>query len=81
MLAPKDAENRDFGYNVLLWIDEQGAYVLNEQPVFYPWQAAQSLALDKAQGLPVSAAQLAKLEAYPKLLRWHINQQVKGSVP
>ena len=81
MLAPTDDASRAFGYNVLLWIDEQGAYVLNENPVFYPWQADQPLQLTKAKRRPVQTAQAAKLAAYPKLLRWHINQQVKGSVP
>ncbi|ART82627.1 sulfatase [Oceanisphaera profunda] len=81
MLAPKDDPSRAFGYNVLLWIDEQGAYVLNEPPVFYPWQTDQSLQLDKNKGQAVKEAQAARLAAYPKLLRWHINQQIKGSAP
>lgn len=81
MLAATDDASRAFGYNVLLWIDEQGGYVLNENPTFYPWQADQPLLLNKAQGQPVSAAQAAKMAAYPQLLRWHINQQVKGTAP
>ncbi|MGO4999644.1 LTA synthase family protein [Oceanisphaera sp. W20_SRM_FM3] len=81
MLAPIDDANRAFGYNVLLWIDEQGAYVLNNSPIFYPWQTDQPLHLNKEKGRPAAAAQAAKLVAYPKLWRWHINQQVKGNTP
>ena len=81
MLAPTDDANRAFGYNVLLWIDEHGAYVLNDSPVFYPWQTDQPLHLNPEKGQPVTPAQAAKLAAYPKLWRWHINQQIKGNVP
>ena len=81
MLAPIDDASRAFGYNVLLWIDEQGGYVLNEKPIFYPWQTDQPLQLNKAQGQSVAKAQAEKLSAYPQLLRWHINQQVKGTAP
>lgn len=79
LLAPVDDAARAFGYNVLVSIDEQGAYLLKDQPLFYPWLAADSLLLDKEQAQSVSPKQAARLQAYPQLLRWHINQQVKGS--
>lgn len=81
ILAPVDDPARAFGYNVLLWIDQEGAYVLNKQPVFYPWQQGEALLLDNELSQPVTVEQAARLAAYPQLLRWHINQQVKGSTP
>ncbi|MGB5856312.1 MAG: LTA synthase family protein [Oceanisphaera sp.] len=81
MLAPQDDAARAFGYNVLLWIDQQGAYVLNDPPVFYPWLTSDSLLLDNEPVQPVAPKQAARIAAYPQLLRWHINQQVKGSTP
>ncbi|MBO1519897.1 LTA synthase family protein [Oceanisphaera pacifica] len=78
MLATTDDAARNFGYNVLLWIDAKGAYVLNESPVFYPWLNTDSLQLDGEQAYAVSPQQDKRMAAYPKLLRWHINQQVKG---
>ena len=77
MLSEKDDPARAFGYNVLLWVDKQGAYTLNDQPTFYPWQPDSELRLS-AEGQPVSSSQAERLSAYPQLWRWHINQQVKG---
>lgn len=78
MLATLDDADRNFGYNVLLWIDPEGAYVLNEPPVFYPWQDASSLLLDSDQAHSVAPKQATRIDAYPQLLRWHINRQIKG---
>lgn len=79
MLAVADDPARAFGYNESVWIDEQGAYPLAGKVVSYPWAKAHSLLLaDRAQ--PVKSKQSTRLQAYPQLLRWQLNAQIKGVI-
>ena len=77
MLAKEDDKQRAFGYNTMLWIDENGAYPMSGQPAFYPWKDTSGFVVEK-QSQTVSVSQQARQKALPELLRWQINARVKG---
>ncbi|MCB5161744.1 LTA synthase family protein [Marinomonas algarum] len=77
MLAPVDDKTRAFGYNVSLWIDEDGAYPMSGKATFYPWEETTGLRTQRDSKVP-SEAQQARQAAMPELLRWQLNAKVRG---
>lgn len=77
MLAPVDDKSRAFGYNVTLWIDENGAYPMSGKAAFYPWEKPTGLRTSGDSETP-SEEQQARQHALPDLLRWQLNAQVRG---
>ncbi|WP_211535393.1 LTA synthase family protein [Marinomonas vulgaris] len=77
MLAPEDDKSRAFGYNVTLWIDENGAYPMSGKAAFYPWESTTSLRTSGDSETP-SEEQQSRQQALPDLLRWQLNSQVRG---
>ena len=77
MLAPIDDESRAFGYNVTLWIDNDGAYPMVGKAAFYPWEKGTELRTATNSEHP-SQQQQERQKALPELLRWQLNSQVRG---
>ncbi|ACS84137.1 LTA synthase family protein [Musicola paradisiaca] len=78
MLAPQDDATRAFGYNQVLWIDEQGITPIGSGGR-YPWDPANPM-LTQADAQPISAEQQQRTVAYPALLRWQINAREQGII-
>ncbi|QOL16244.1 LTA synthase family protein [Dickeya dianthicola] len=76
MLAEQDDATRAFGYNQVLWIDEQGVMPIGSNGR-YPWDPANPM-LTQAVAHPVSTEQQQRTTAYPALLHWQINAREQG---
>ncbi|MBT1433878.1 LTA synthase family protein [Dickeya dianthicola] len=76
MLAEQDDATRAFGYNQVLWIDEQGVMPIGSNGR-YLWDPANPM-LTQAVAHPVSTEQQQRTTAYPALLHWQINAREQG---
>ncbi|WJM85145.1 LTA synthase family protein [Dickeya chrysanthemi] len=78
MLAEQDDATRAFGYNQVLWIDEQGVTPIGSNGR-YPWDPANPMLTQSAPSA-ISAEQQQRTTAYPALLHWQINAREQGVI-
>lgn len=76
MLAEQDDTSRAFGYNQVLWIDEQGVTPVGSTGR-YSWDAANPM-LTQTTAHPISTEQQQRIAAFPALLHWQINAREQG---
>ncbi|MEM0672740.1 LTA synthase family protein [Dickeya oryzae] len=76
MLAEQDDTSRAFGYNQVLWIDEQGVIPVGSTGR-YSWDAANPM-LTQTTSHPISTEQQQRIAAFPALLHWQINAREQG---
>ncbi|WP_232484569.1 LTA synthase family protein [Dickeya dianthicola] len=78
MLAEQDDATRAFGYNQVLWIDEQGVMPIGSNGR-YLWDPANPM-LTQSTPSAISAEQQQRTTAYPALLHWQINAREQGVI-
>ncbi|WP_033575487.1 LTA synthase family protein [Dickeya chrysanthemi] len=78
MLAEQDDATRAFGYNQVLWIDEQGVTPIGSNGR-YPWDPANPMLTQSAPSA-ISAEQQQRTTTYPALLHWQINAREQGVI-
>ena len=82
MLAPQDDPRRAFGYNISLWIDEDGAYTFGEHMRRYPWSNESTDWITQYnQPQQVDPEKKQRINAYRPLDLWQLNERACGTRP
>lgn len=75
ILAPDDDEEKRFGYNTDMVIDENGAHLDGTGDFHYPWADGESLEL-RNDAVEDAGGLAKKMRLYRSLLWWQINARV-----
>lgn len=80
MFAPVDSPEQAFGYNISLWMNDNGVYTLQGPILFYPWADEKTdFMTDYRKMREATEEEQARIRAYRQLDFWQLNERACGT--